>query len=147
MESIQEFILNCREHSAYRYVLSAPVKDAAYEKTVISRIEGIYQCEQYTKTQVFHRNLREDELITYLQEQIGLCFTQVHAWDETWEYALRISKKGKLLYNRTRTRKAPPVRMTHNRKKQYLLEEGDRNSAPGGYGSIYIRGKDHSQPL
>ena len=124
MESIQEFILNCREHSAYRYVLSAPVKDAVYEKTVISRIEGIYQCEQYTKTQVFHRNLREDELITYLQEQIGQCFTQVHAWDETWEYALRISKKGKLLYNRTRTRKAPPVRMTHNRKKQYLLEEG-----------------------
>ena len=124
MESIQEFILNCREHSAYRYVLSAPVKDAVYEKTVISRIEGIYQCEQYTKTQVFHRNLREDELITYLQEQIGQCFTQVHAWDETWEYALRISKKGKILYNRTRTRKAPPVRMTHNRKKQYLLEEG-----------------------
>lgn len=73
---------------------------------------------------MFHRNLREDELITYLQEQIGQCFTQVHAWDETWEYALRISKKGKLLYNRTRTRKAPPVRMTHNRKKQYLLEEG-----------------------
>ena len=36
MESIQEFILNCREHSAYRYVLSAPVKDAVYEKTVIS---------------------------------------------------------------------------------------------------------------
>lgn len=33
MESIQEFILNCREHSAYRYVLSAPVKDAVYEKT------------------------------------------------------------------------------------------------------------------
>lgn len=124
MESIQEFILNCREHSVYRYVLSAPTKDAAYEKTVISRIDGKYQCEQYTATQVFHRNLREEELAVYLQEQIGPSFTQVHAWDETWEYALRISKKGKLLYNRTRTRKAPPVRMTHNRKKQYLLEEG-----------------------
>lgn len=124
MESIQEFILNCREHSVYRYVLSAPTKDAAYEKTVISRIDGKYQCEQYTATQVFHRNLREEELAVYPQEQIGPSFTQVHAWDETWEYALRISKKGKLLYNRTRTRKAPPVRMTHNRKKQYLLEEG-----------------------
>ena len=124
MESIQDFILNCREHSVYRYVLSAPAKDAVYEKTVISRIDGKYQCEQYTATQVFHRNLREEELAVYLQEQIGPSFTQVHAWDETWEYALRISKKGKLLYNRTRTRKAPPVRMTHNRKKQYLLEEG-----------------------
>ena len=124
MESIQDFILNCREHSVYRYVLSAPAKDAVYEKTVISRIDGKYQCEQYTVTQVFHRNLREEELAAYLQEQIGPGFTQVHAWDETWEYALRISKKGKLLYNRTRTRKAPPVRMTHNRKKQYLLEEG-----------------------
>ena len=124
METIQEFILNCREHSVYRYVLSAPTKDAAYEKTVISRIAGKYQCEQYTATQVFHRNLKEEELSVYLQEQIGPHFTQAHAWDETWEYALRISKKGKLLYNRTRTRKAPPVRMTHNRKKQYLLEEG-----------------------
>ena len=124
MESIQDFILNCREHSVYRYVLSAPAKDAVYEKTVISRIDGKYQCEQYTATQVFHRNLKEEELAAYLQEQIGPRFTQVHAWDETWEYALRISKKGKLLYNRTRTRKAPPVRMTHNRKKQYLLEEG-----------------------
>ena len=105
-------------------MLSAPAKDAVYEKTVISRIDGKYQCEQYTVTQVFHRNLREEELAANLQEQIGPGFTQVHAWDETWEYALRISKKGKLLYNRTRTRKAPPVRMTHNRKKQYLLEEG-----------------------
>ena len=104
--------------------MSAPVKGNAYEKTVVSRIEEKYQCEQYTKTQVFHRNLREDELTVYLQEQIGPCFTQVHAWDEVWEYALRISKKGKLLYNRTKTQKAPPVRMTHNRKKQYLLEEG-----------------------
>ena len=124
MESIQEFILNCREHSVYRYVLSAPTKDSAYERAVVSRIEGNYQSEQYTKTQVFHRNLREEELAAYLQEQIGPCFTQVHAWDENWEYALRISKKGKLLYNHTRTRKAPPVRMTHNRKKQYILEEG-----------------------
>ena len=50
MESIQDFILNCREHSVYRYVLSAPAKDAVYEKTVISRIDGKYQCEQYTVT-------------------------------------------------------------------------------------------------
>lgn len=79
MESIQDFILNCREHSVYRYVLSAPAKDAVYEKTVISRIDGKYQCEQYTVTQVFHRNLREEELAAYLQEQIGPGFTQVHA--------------------------------------------------------------------
>ena len=124
MESIQEYILSCMEHCVYRYVLSAPVKGAAYEMTVIRRIEGKYQCEQYTSTQVFHRNLKEEELQEYLKEQIGPAFTQVHAWDEAWEYALRISKKGKLLYNRTKARQAPPVRMTHNRKKQYLLEEG-----------------------
>lgn len=68
MESIQEFILNCLEHSVYRYVLSAPVKEAPYEKTVIRRIEGRYQCEQYTATQVFHRNLKEEELKAFLEE-------------------------------------------------------------------------------
>lgn len=124
MESIEAFIMNCMEHSAYRYVLSAAGKNAAYEKIVIRRMEGQYQCEQYTSTQVFHRNLKEEELKKYLGEQLNGCFTQVHAWDDTWEYALRISKKGKLLYNRSKAKQAPPVRMTHNRKKQYLLEEG-----------------------
>lgn len=124
MESIQEFILNCREHSVYRYVLSAPLKDAPYEKTVVRRIGSGYQCEQYTSTQVFHQNLKEEELTGWMGEQIGVCFTQVHAWDEAWEYALRISRKGKLLYNRSKAAKAPRVSMAHNRKKQYLLEEG-----------------------
>ena len=71
MESIQDFILNCREHSVYRYVLSAPAKDTVYEKTVISRIDGKYQCEQYTVTQVFHRNLREEELAAICRNRSG----------------------------------------------------------------------------
>ena len=78
MESIQDFILNCREHSVYRYVLSAPAKDAVYDKTAISRIDGKYQCDQYTVTQVFDRNLREEELAAYLwldqsQQATGRC--------------------------------------------------------------------------
>ncbi len=124
MESTEAFILDCMEHSVYRYVLSAPGKDSPYQRIVVSRIQGNYQCEQYTATQVFHRNLGEEELRGYLAGEIGPVFTQVHAWDENWEYSLRITKKGKLLYNRKKAQKAPAVKMTHNRKKQYLLEEG-----------------------
>lgn len=124
MESREEFVLNCIEHAAYRYVLSAPAKEAAYTKIIVQRIQDTYQCEQYTKTQVFHKNLTEDELKVYLTEELAHNFTQIHAWDKNWEYALRITKKGKLLYNRKKATQAPPVKMSHNRKKTYLLEEG-----------------------
>lgn len=124
METREEFVRYCMEHTAYRYVLSAPTKDAAYIKIVVQRIADKYQCEQYTKTQVFHKNLTEEELLTYLTSALTLHFTQAHAWDKEWEYALKITKKGKLLYNRKKAVQAPPVRMSHNRKKTYLLEEG-----------------------
>lgn len=124
METREEFVLNCMEHATYRYVLSAPAKDAEFIKIVVQRIDKKYQCEQYTKTQVFHQNLTEDELKPWLIEKLQEQYTQIHAWDRDWEYALRITKKGKLLYNRKKATQAPPVKMSHNRKKTYLLEEG-----------------------
>ena len=124
MESIEEFILICMEQGVYRIVLSAAAKDSAYQKVIVQKIDQTYQCEQYTKTQVFHKNLKEEQIKAYLRKQLGPVFTQAHAWDKTWEYALRISKKGKLLYNRKKAKQAPPVKMSHNRRKTYLLEEG-----------------------
>ena len=124
MESREEFVLTCMEQGVYRIVLSAPEKDSTYQKIVVLKIGSGYQCEQYTKTQVFHKNLQEEEIKEYLTGQLNGMFSQAHAWDKTWEYALRITKKGRILYNRKKAKQAPPVKMSHNRKKTYLLEEG-----------------------
>ena len=126
MQTIEEYILYCLENRAHTYVLSGATKTARYQKVKISKIGELYQCEQYTKTQVFHLNLKEEELKAYLLEMLGRSFTEAHAFDASYVYAIRISKKGKLLYNRTKHEKKAPVKMTHNRQKKYLLEEGTK---------------------
>ena len=104
MESREEFVLTCMEQGVYRIVLSAPEKDSTYQKIVVLKIGSGYQCEQYTKTQVFHKNLQEEEIKEYLTGQLNGMFSQAHAWDKTWEYALRITKKGRILYNRKKAK-------------------------------------------
>lgn len=123
METLQEYIQACAENGPYQCVLSAPSGKGKYVKTVIRQIGRAYQCENYTGTQVFHENLEADCLAGLLLRLMETAYTQLHAWDGTWEYALRITKKGKILYNKKKSIQAPPVKMTHNRKKRYLIEE------------------------
>ncbi|HCT93050.1 MAG TPA: SAM-dependent methyltransferase [Lachnospiraceae bacterium] len=123
METLQEYIRACIEKEPYRCVLSAPSGKGNYMKTVIQRIGRTYQCENYTDTQVFHENLEAEHLAERLCGLLGTAYTQLHAWDGDWEYALRITKKGKIQYSRKKSVQAPPVKMAHNRKKRYLIEE------------------------
>lgn len=123
METLQEYIRACTDSRPYRCVLSAPSGKGNYVKTVIQRIGRDYQCENYTGTQVFHEKLEAERLAEQLAGLLETAYTQLHAWDGTWEYALRITKKGKYLYSRKKSVQAPPVKMTHNRKKRYLIEE------------------------
>lgn len=123
METLQEYIRACTDGGPYRCVLSAPSGKGNYVKTVIRRIGQGYQCENYTATQVFHENLEAGHLPERLCGLMGTAYTQLHAWDGDWEYALRITKKGKIQYSRKKSVQAPPVKMAHNRKKQYLIEE------------------------
>lgn len=123
METLQEYIRACTDSGPYRCILSAPSGKGNYVKTVVQRIGRDYQCENYTATQVFHENIERSCLAERLQGLLETAYTQLHAWDGTWEYALRITKKGKILYNRKKSIQAPPVKIAHNRKKRYLIEE------------------------
>ena len=75
--------------------------EALYEKIVISRrrIRGkmMYQAEQFTKTQVFHRNMDEEETCRFAVSMLRNDFRQLNSFGNTVEYNLRISKKGKIL--------------------------------------------------
>ncbi len=75
-----------------------------YEKIVISpkliKNDIIYQAEQFTKTQVFHRNISIDEIIPYITELISDSFRQINAFTIKHDYDIKISKKGKVFINK-----------------------------------------------
>ncbi len=99
-------------------------KEYPYQKIVVMRKERGYQSEKYTQKQVFHDNMREGDLLPYFLGLLENGFRQVNAWGREQEYSIRISKKGKALFQKKKLTSQPKLSVTHNRQKKYLLPEG-----------------------
>ena len=54
-------------------------------------------------------------------------YAQLNAWSEGQEFAVMVSKKGRVSMTRKRTKDFRPEKITaeHNRKKEYIFNEGD----------------------
>ncbi len=84
----------------------------------------IFQIETFRNNQAFHENLLEKEAF----EKLLGCMQNMRQMQfdtELYTYVVLVSKKGKVTIRR-RVRKEPAKQksLTHNRRKQYILEEG-----------------------
>jgi len=83
-----------------------------------------FQLETFQNNQAFHKNLEAEEAckeILHLMEELK----QMQIETRTFKYSVLVSKKGKVTVKKKA--QSGPVKMvslSHNRKKQYLLEEG-----------------------
>ena len=112
-------------HTLMRMIISKPIKkDCPYRKIVVEKKENGYQAARYTEKQVFHENFEEKGLQGFLMEAVHDTFLQVNAWDETREYSLLISKKGAVTLKSKQLKVQQKVSEEHNRKKNYILQEG-----------------------
>ncbi len=91
--------------------------------TIIKKTKG-FQAEKQTEKQVFHDNIEEEEILAYCLERLQEGFRQVNFWGEAYLYSLKVSKKGKLFFNRKRQEQEIKEHKEHNRQKNYLLPEG-----------------------
>lgn len=147
MHQLEEFFKEIIDNGAYKLIISkARNKSEEYKKIVIEKKENYYQIAKYTDKQVFHKNVKTNELVAECVELTDGHFSQVNAWTGEWEYYILISKKGNAALKRNKlaitvgTGKNNPVdipdpndinhRITstqpnsHNRKKNYILKEG-----------------------
>ncbi len=86
-----------------KFVISNPKAGASLRKVMIRLItlrgEVVYQIERFTEKQAFHENLQKDALVEAVLS-IMQDFRQMDVWTESFQYAIKISKKGKVLSNR-----------------------------------------------
>lgn len=101
-------------------------KNSEIKRIQVEKKEKYYQTASYTKTQVFHKNMDEEEIIGLCMEELGENFLQLNAWTLSKEVSIRITKKGKVLFDtKSADNKVLAEKVkSNNRKKQYLLEEG-----------------------
>jgi len=101
-------------------------KDTKFKKIVISKQQcGGYQAEKFTETQAFHENISEKQLPLLCYEWMDAGFKQLNAWDSNTEYSIKISKKGKAFFSKTKASSSVKVKDKNNRQKSYYLEEGN----------------------
>ncbi len=126
MEEQIEKLSKIAAASPYKIIISKPISSGtAYRKIVIEKKESYYQAASYTEKQVFHQNIWNNELESYLADTVVGSYLQVNAWDDEKEHMLLISQKGKVSYKTKRASGDMAKKASaHNRKKQYLIEEG-----------------------
>lgn len=84
-----------------------------------------YRFSRQVGEQVFHENLDAGEAKGRIASLMESEFRQLDIWNASWVTSMRLSKKGKLLVSRKAAPRETAAPEPHNRKKTYLLEEGD----------------------
>lgn len=116
------------EENIFKIVLSNATKiNIRYKKIVVEKKEKYYQIARYTDKQVFHENADKETLILECNKALKQDFLQLNAWSMEYEYSIKISKKGKIFYNKIKQNNInnlAKMQLTHNRKKSYIFEEG-----------------------
>lgn len=125
--TVEEALRKITELSPVKIVLSNVAdKEQRIQKVQIEKKEKHFQIAQYSDKQVFHKNVDEEELISFCIEEFGVNFLQLNAWMLRGEASLKLTKKRKLLFDIKKADNsalADEVR-DNNRKKNYILEEG-----------------------
>ena len=119
-----------------RIILSNPVlKEGAGPGKVLKvrvrpvMLKGgmVFQAEELTEKQAFHRNLTKEEGVPYLLGLLEGGFKQAEAESVKEQARVMVGKKGtvtvKVKKNQQKIVAAPNV-ASHNRQKRYILEEG-----------------------
>ena len=110
--------------------VSNPEKTETLTKIKIRQMElkgkVQYQIEEFTKTQAFHKNVTLEELKELFPAYFENRFrqAQLHLQDE--DVQVLVSKKGavSILRKKAKSEVAPKLPLSHNRTKNYILNEG-----------------------
>ena len=137
MSDLQSLFTDCINETLIRVILSNPSsKDGVIKicaRPVLKNKSLLFQIEEYTKTQVFHKNLTAGDAGSYLTGKLSSDASSQtaefkNALVETQSFTANVlvSKKGTITIKKkmNTSTKQPKISLSHNRKKKYILEEG-----------------------
>ena len=129
MEELKRTLEEVFKSEIIKIVISNKVKkDEKYNKIAINLKENnknkFYQIEKFTDKQVFHENIKINEISDKVGELIFGNYKQMTAWSNNEIFDLKISKKGKIFLGKNKNDNSKIVAKGHNKEKNYILKEG-----------------------
>lgn len=128
MNDLKQYIDMIISASADKIIISNPAqKSAEVRKITVEKRNGKYQISRYTDKQVFHENVSAEEIAEKCFKIADGKYRQINAVSPAGEHIVLISKKGVCNYKvkKIADEKIKSAAQTeHNRKKNYILQEG-----------------------
>lgn len=137
MSDLQSLFTDCLNETLIRVILSNPSsKDGVIKicaRPVLKNKTLLFQIEEYTKTQVFHKNLTAGDASSYLTGKLSsdtssqtASFKNALVETKSFTANVLVSKKGTITIKKkmNASPKQTKISLSHNRKKKYILEEG-----------------------
>ena len=137
MSDLQSLFTDCLNETLIRVILSNPSsKDGVIKicaRPMLKNKSLLFQIEEYTKTQVFHKNLAAGDAGSYLTGKLSsdtssqtASFKNALVETQSFTANVLVSKKGTITIKKkmNASAKQPKISLSHNRKKKYILEEG-----------------------
>lgn len=137
MSDLQSLFTDCLNETLIRVILSNPSsKDGVINicaRPMLKNKSLLFQIEEYTKTQVFHKNLTAGDAGSYLTSKLSsdtssqtASFKNALVETQSFTANVLVSKKGTITIKKkmNASAKQPKISLSHNRKKKYILEEG-----------------------
>lgn len=94
-------------------------------RPVLIKGELLFQETLYRGTQVFHENFSREAITTRIEQQLTDTFRQGEFQGGTLQATVLVSKKGKMTIKTKQVQGKTKERdLSHNREKQYILQEG-----------------------
>ncbi len=128
MSEIKIYIDKIFSSDLQKAVISKPKsKQSEFKKITVALMKDYYQIAKYTEKQVFHENIKKENLTERVISLVGDNFQQINAWTVEKEISLMVSKKDKIFHKEKKitSQNTANNHTEHNRKKQYLLPEGE----------------------
>lgn len=142
MNELQQYISIIAGTDFNKIIISNPAnKSEEYQKLVVEQKKEFCQISKYTQKQVFHENVKKEQLADRCAKLVSGHYRQVNAMTGDAEHIILISKDGRCNYKVKRLATeaikaagAGKANITgngvagadngHNRKKNYILSEG-----------------------
>lgn len=128
MEELRQLLKEVLNIDFIQAILSNPRSKEGILKVKVRPVEMkgnlLFQCESFTKTQVFHENLTAEAAVERLEEYM-LEFRQMQMFTREKDYTVLVSKKGKVTIQKKKAKGCVKCAdLSHNRSKRYILQEG-----------------------
>ncbi|RKJ52153.1 SAM-dependent methyltransferase [bacterium 1XD42-8] len=128
MERLRSILEGKINENLIQMILSNPKENNGIKKIKIRPVllkEKLYfQMTEYVGTKVFHKNIEKQQLIEIVIKTIGH-MRQLEVESTKEHLTVLVSKKGKMsIKNKKLKIEKQSCNMEHNRKKKYILEEG-----------------------